>query len=185
MNPKVKTVLKIISSAMACIVVILAMLLVGVRIFGVEVLTILSPSMEPKYPTGSVIYVVDTDPAELKVRDVITFRLSENMTATHRIIELIPDEDDPSIVRFRTKGDNNNTVDGALVEFGDVIGKPVLCIPLLGYLAMYIQSPPGSYIAIGVALVMILFVMIVDIITDDKKDSKNKLNKGEDHNEEN
>jgi len=49
------------------------------------VLTILSPSMAPKHPTGSVIYIVDVDPAKLEVDDVITFKLTDSMTATHRI----------------------------------------------------------------------------------------------------
>lgn len=182
MNRKLKIVLKAISSVVAGTVVLLAVLLVGVRIFGIQVLTILSPSMEPKYPTGSVIYIVDVHPAELKVNDVITFQLTDNMTATHRIIELVPDEDDSSMIRFRTKGDNNDTADGSLVEFDDVVGKPVLCIPLLGYLAMLIQNPPGSYIAIGVGLAMILFVMIVDTVIDGKK-SKKFVHKGEIDNE--
>ena len=185
MNSKIKKFFKIIYSVFSGIVVVLSILLVGVRLFGIDILTIVSPSMEPEYPTGSVIYIVDTDPAELKVNDVITFRLSKNTTATHRIIELVPDEEDPSIVRFRTKGDNNNTVDGALVEFGDVVGKPILCIPFLGYVAKSIQKPPGSYIIFSFALATILFVIVAEIVAAGKKYSKNKLNKGEDHNEEN
>ena len=179
MNAKIKKVLKSICSISSAIIVLLAVLLVGVRIFGVQVLTILSPSMEPKYPTGSVIYLVKEDPAKLKVNDVITFKISGNMTATHRIIEIVPDEDDQSIVRFRTKGDNNDTADGSLVNLNDVVGKPVFCIPLLGYLATYIQSPPGSYVTLGVGLAMILLVVIADMLTDDKKENKNKKHKGE------
>lgn len=172
MNPKLNKTLKIISSLTTGIVLLFALLLVGVRIFGLQVLAIISPSMEPNYPTGSVIYIADVNPAELKVNDVITFKLTNSTTATHRIIELVQDEDNPNIVRFRTKGDNNNTIDGSLVEFDDVVGKVVFCIPFLGYLAIHIQSPPGSYIAIGVGLIMIFFVMIIDMITDDKKHKK-------------
>ena len=115
MNPKLKTALKITSNTLLALVIILAILLVGVRIFGIDILTVLSPSMEPKYPTGSLIYLVDVDPAKLEVEDVITYRISDKTTATHRIKEIIPDEDDPSIVRFRTKGDNNDDYDGSLV----------------------------------------------------------------------
>lgn len=179
MNSKLKKALKITSNSFLVLVVILAILLVGVKLVGIEVLTILSPSMEPKYPTGSLVYLVDTDPAKLGVDDVITFKISDSMTATHRIKEIIPDEDDPSIVRFRTKGDNNDAYDGNLVEFEDVKGKAVFCIPLLGYLAQYIQSPPGTYVAIGAALAMIVFVMIVDTVTDDQKVKSKNSDKGE------
>ena len=185
MNRKLKIALKTASNTLLALVIILAILLVGVKIVGIEPLVVLSPSMEPKYPTGSLIYLADVDPAKLEVEDVITYRISDKTTATHRIKEIVPDEDDPSIVRFRTKGDNNDTHDGNLVEFDQVEGKVIFCIPLMGKLAMYIQSPPGLYIAIGSALAIILFVMIVDTVTDDKK-SKNKNNShiGEAPNEE-
>lgn len=174
MSKAVKGVLKAVSSVMVGIVITLAILLVGVRAVGLQPYTILSPSMKDVYPTGSLIYVKKTDPASLDVKDVITFRISENMTATHRIIELVPDEDDPGVVRFRTKGDNNDSPDGALVEYSDVLGTPVFCIPLLGFLAQYIQSPSGSVVAITVGIASILFVSIVDIVTDDKDKKRDK-----------
>lgn len=183
MNSKLKITLKIASNTLLIFVVVLAILLVGVKIVGIDVLTVLSPSMEPKYPTGSLIYLVDVDPAKLEVEDVITYRISENTTATHRIKEIIPDESDPSIVRFRTKGDNNDNYDGKLVGFEQVEGKVIFCIPLLGYLAMYIQSPSGLYVAIGTALVIIFFVMIVDTVTDDKRIKNKNKHKGESQNE--
>ncbi len=170
MNQKLKKALKIVSNSLLALFVILAILLVGVRIVGIDVLTVLSPSMEPKYPTGSLIYVVGVDPSELKVEDVITYRISDKTTATHRIKEIIPDENDPSIVRFRTKGDNNDDYDGKLVEFEQVEGKVIFCIPLLGQLAMFIQNPPGIYVAIGVALAVIFFMVIADTVTVDKKE---------------
>ena len=183
MKSKSKKILNSLTTIIVVMFVILAILLVGVRIFGIDILTVLSPSMEPKYPTGSLIYLVDVDPAKLEVEDVITYRISEKTTATHRIKEIIPDEDDPSIVRFRTKGDNNDDYDGSLVEFEQVEGKVIFCIPLLGHLAMYIQRPPGLYVAIGTALAIIFLVMIVDTVTDDKKTKNKNEHKGESDNE--
>ena len=183
MKSRLNKILNSLTTIIVVMVVILAILLVGVRIVGIDILTVLSPSMEPKYPTGSLIYLVDVDPAKLKVEDVITYRISEKTTATHRIKEIIPDEDDPSIVRFRTKGDNNDDYDGSLVEFEQFEGKVIFCIPLLGYLAMYIQSQPGLYVAIGVALAIIFCVMIVDTVTDDKKSKNKNEHKGESDNE--
>jgi len=166
-------VLKIVSTVLVAIVLLLAVLFVGVRIFGVDVYTVLSGSMEETYPTGSLIYVKDVDPADLKEDDVITFRLGGSAIATHRIIELVPDSYDPSVIRFRTKGDSNDTADGT-VEFDEVIGQPVFMIPYLGYLAYLIQEPPGSYAAICVALGVLLFVILVDLISDDWKKKHSK-----------
>ena len=90
MNAKLIKALKIISNSLLVLVLILAILLVGLKFVGMDILIVLSPSMEPKYPTGSLIYLVDVDPSTLKVNDVITYRLSSTATATHRIMEIIP-----------------------------------------------------------------------------------------------
>lgn len=168
MNSKVKKTLKVISNALVVLVVVFAFLLHGFQLFGLKPYSVLSGSMESVYPTGSLIYVAKADPAELVVNDIITFKMPSGTIATHRIIELVADETEPDIIRFRTKGDENNIADGTLVDFGSVIGKPVFCIPFLGYLATYIMHPPGKYVAITVAVALILIEMIISIALDDK-----------------
>ncbi len=174
MNFKAKKTLKIISDILVILVVVLAFLLHGVKLFGLTPYSVLSGSMESVYPTGSLIYVVKTDPEKLKVGDAITFKMDNGTTATHRIVELVADEENRSIIRFRTKGDENKIVDGPPVEFEDVIGKPVFCIPLLGYLATYILHPPGKYICITVSIALILIEIIISILIDDTDKNKAK-----------
>lgn len=183
MNPKLGRALKISSSALIGAVVLLASLLYGVRLVGLVPYTVLSPSMEPKYPTGSLIYLTDVDPSTLQAGDVITFRLGVDTTATHRIVELVPDEQDPTYIRFRTKGDNNDTADGSLVEPTAVVGKAVFCIPYLGYLAQSMQKAPGSYVVIIIGLIMIAYVVVVDIITEEPRE-KTYFEEGDVQNEE-
>ena len=65
----------ILSTVMVVLVVLFAVLLVGVRVFGIQVYSVISGSMEPEYPVGSLIYVKKVDPDEIKVRDVITYVL--------------------------------------------------------------------------------------------------------------
>lgn len=175
MNKKLIKVLKISNSAFVCITVVFALLLVGVRLFGLQVFTVLSPSMEPDYPTGSLVYVKAVDSAMLKVNDVITFRLSGSTTATHRIIELVPDENDPETIRFRTKGDNNAIADTTLVEYQNVIGKVIFCVPLLGYIAMYIQHPPGMFIVIALGVTILLVMFLIEYITNEKKKTSDSI----------
>lgn len=143
--------------------VILALLLVGARVVGLQVFTVLSGSMEPTYHVGSLIYVKKVDPYELKSGDVITFMMNEDTVATHRIEEVIVDENDELIVRFRTKGDANQAADGALVHYKNVIGSPVFTIPKLGYVADYIQNPPGTYVAIAGFALFLLLMFIPDL----------------------
>ena len=165
------------TTVLVCAVVILALLLVGVRLVGFQVFTVLSGSMEPTYHVGSLIYVKDVDPFELESGDVITFMLSEETIATHRIIEVVPDEVDASVVRFRTQGDANEAPDGSLVHYKNVIGSPVFTIPKLGYVANYIQNPPGTYIAISAGAILLLLVFIPDLFDEEEDKKKAKKRK--------
>ena len=174
MGKTLKKILNVISTILVAIVVVLALLLVGARFIGLNVYTVLSGSMEPTYHVGSLIYVKDVDTDELKAGDVITYMLDEDTIVTHRIADVIPDETDPSIIRFQTKGDANDSVDGSLVHYKNVIGTPVFSIPKLGYLANYIQKPPGRYIAISAGAIILLLVFLPDLFSDDEKSEKKK-----------
>lgn len=174
MNKSLKKIWNVISSILVALVVILALLLVGARVVGLQVFTVLSGSMEPTYHTGSLIYVKKVDPYTIKEGQPITFMLDENTVATHRVVGIVPDEEDPTVIRFRTKGDANEAEDGSLVHYKNVIGTPIFSIPYLGYVADYIQHPPGMYIAISAGAVLLLLVFIPDIFADDKEKEKKK-----------
>lgn len=172
-----KTVRKIwdvVTSVLVAAVVVLAVLLVGVRLVGFQVFTVLSGSMEPTYHTGSLIYVKEVDYKEIEPGQVITFMLDEDTVATHRVVEVVPDEEDSAVLRYRTKGDANDSEDGSLVHYKNILGTPVFTIPYLGYLANYIQNPPGMYIAISVGAVFLLLVFLPDLIFDDEEEKEGK-----------
>ena len=171
MNQKLKKALKIVSNLLVIFVVVLAILLVGVRILGLKVFTVLSPSMEPTYKTGSVIYVKSIKPEDLKVDDIITFSISKTTTATHRIVEVLPKNN--GALYFQTKGDANKVKDASPVHEANIIGKPVFTIPYLGYLANFIQNPRGKYLSIAIILILLIVVFMLDTLTsDDDKKSK-------------
>lgn len=171
----IKKIMNITAGILVTVMVLLAVALAGVRLVGMQVFTVLSGSMEPNYHVGSLIYVKKVDYTQLKAGDVITFMLDEDTVATHRIVEVVPDEEDPSVLRYRTKGDANEAVDGSLVHYKNVVGSPVFTIPGLGYLASYIQNPPGTYIAISVGAILLLIVFLPDLLfDDDKKEKKEK-----------
>ena len=163
-----KKILRMITSLIVLLAVVFAFLVVGIRLFGVDVYTVLSPSMEPEYKTGSLLYVKEVDPSTLSVNDVITFQLTDNITATHRIIEIIEDEQDASVKLFRTKGDANDLADDAPVSCDRIVGQPVFCIPYLGYAASYIQQPPGSYAALAIGAAIVFLVLLIDLLTGER-----------------
>ena len=164
MNKSLKKIWNVISSILVALVVLLALLLVGARVVGLQVFTVLSGSMEPTYHTGSLIYVKKVDPYTIKEGQPITFMLDENTVATHRIVGVVPDEEDPTVIRFRTKGDANEAEDGSLVHYKNVIGTPVFSIPRLGYLANYIQHPPGTYVAVSAGAAVLLLMFLPELL---------------------
>ncbi len=169
-----KRIWNVITTILVVLVVILAMLLGGVRLFGFQVFAVLSGSMEPNYHVGSLIYVQEVDYRDLEPGDVITFMLNEDTVATHRIVGVVPDENDPSVLRYRTKGDANDVEDGTLVHYKNILGTPKFTIPMLGYVANYIQNPPGSYIAIAGGAVLMILVFLPDLFGSDEPEDKPK-----------
>ena len=151
----------IVSTVLVGAVVVLAVLLLGGRLLGWQVFTVVSGSMEPVYHVGDLLYVRPTDPADLQPGDVITFVMNEQLVVgTHRVVEV---EDTGERLYFYTKGDANAAMDAAPVAQENVLGTPVFSIPLLGYVAAFVQQPPGSYVAVAVGAVLLALVLLPDL----------------------
>ena len=110
----------------------------------------------------------------MQTGDVITYMVNEETVVTHRIVGIMPDENEAGVVRFRTKGDANNSEDGTLVHSQNVIGTPVLTIPEIGYAVDYIQHPPGMYFGIAGAALLLVLVFVPDLLFDDEAEKKKK-----------
>lgn len=175
MKNKVKKIVNAVSKIVVVVVLIIAILLVGTRLIGYRSFVVLSGSMEPTYHVGSVIYVQNTPAEEIEVGDPITFVLDENLTvATHRVVAI-----DKARHEFTTKGDANDFEDGKPVHFNNLIGKPILTIPKLGYIVNYIQHPPGTYLALAFGALLVLFAFLPDLFDDEKKEKRKKEKKAE------
>lgn len=172
-----KRVISVATTTMLVVVLLLAAALVGVRIFGIAPYTVLSGSMEPTYHVGSLIYVKRVEPATLEVGDPITYVMENGTVVTHRVIGIVEDYGGEGVRGFKTKGDANNTEDGGAVHSKNVLGRPIFTIPYLGYLAYAIQTPPGSYLAIGLCIVVVLMTFLPDLL--DKLEEEEAAKKAE------
>ena len=153
-----KKVWSVISTVIVILMVVCAVFLMGSRLIGFQCYNIISPSMEPEYSVGDLIYVKDVDPSTVKVGDVITFVVNEDLVVgTHRVVRI-----DNEKKHFITKGDMNDTEDPP-VHFKNLIGVPEFAIPKLGYVSDFIQNPPGMYITIAVGALLILLVFLPDM----------------------
>jgi len=113
------------------------------QVFGYQLKTVLSGSMEPDIQTGSIIAVkLAEDKNNFKEGDVITFQAEENMLITHRITEVVKSGDS---VLYRTKGDNNNAEDMNPVISDNVVAKYTgFTLPYVGYFINFSQSKNGA-----------------------------------------
>jgi len=134
------------------------------NIVKIKTYVVTSGSMEPLYPTGSLIYVKKVQPEEIVVNDSITFYMENSkIIATHQVYEI--DKENKS---FKTQGINNKDEDGNIihdatpVQYASLIGKPVLCIKYLGYINRLITTPPGMYIIIMFTIFIILIYHIIE-----------------------
>lgn len=157
------------------VLLILALLLVfafvGAKFIGYTPYVVTSGSMQPLYPVGSIIYVKEVAPEDVQEGDSITFYLGEDTIATHQVWEI-----DTQERTFRTQGINNLDEDGEMihdatpVSFDDLIGKPVLCVPIIGTLYGLLRTPVGLC---AVAFVAIL-VLLVSVLTASKEETSKK-----------
>lgn len=115
------------------------------EVFGYQLKTVLSGSMEPDIQTGSIIAVKSGgDMTRFEVGDVITFGDAEQKLITHRVEEVVQNNEQ---VLYRTKGDNNNSVDRDLVLSENVVASyNGFTIPYIGYLITFAQSQNGAFL---------------------------------------
>ena len=155
-------------SLLVALIVLCALFLMGCRILGYQVFTVVSGSMEPTFCTGDLIYVKKTDPNAIRVGDPITFVLNESLVvATHRVVEV-----DRENAHFYTKGDANEVADQTPVHFNNVIGVPSFRIPKLGYVSDFIQNPPGLYVTIAGCAVLVFLAFLPDVIAGSERTGK-------------
>ena len=117
------------------------------RLFGYHIYSVVSGSMEPAIPTGSLVYIRETAPEDVEADDVIAFYSSADSASiiTHRVVE-----NRVLMGEFITKGDANHTEDMNPVPYSNLIGKVVRSFPEIGAMAQILTGKEGKFIAAGV-----------------------------------
>lgn len=162
----IKKIWNVVSTVLVVVFVLSAVFLMGSRLLGYEVYTVISGSMEPELSVGDLLYVKPVDPATIQVGDDITFVLNEDLVvATHRVVRI-----DAEKKHFYTRGIANDIDDSDPVHFNNVRGVVKFSIPLLGYVSDYIQNPPGMYITIAAGAVLIILVFLPDFLPKKKEE---------------
>lgn len=123
-------------------------------------LTVLTGSMTPKIPVGSVVVDRPVDPGTLKVGDIATYQKVAGKAeyVTHRIIKI---DTSKSPVLFTFKGDANRGPDALPVPATAIRGKVWFHLPYLGALREGLRTKGGVS---GVAMLLLLAYAVSQLV---------------------
>lgn len=139
----------------------------GIKLFVVE-----TDSMSPIFYGGDLIVTKTIAPDKLEVKDIISFREGKSVV-THRIEEITTKGNS---LAFVTKGDANNAIDsGEPVVSDNVESVYLFRIAKLGRLAMFMQTPIGMLVFVGIPVIaFILYDILSRVLYNKKEDVKEK-----------
>lgn len=140
------------------VAIILAAVLVP-RVAGATPYTIITSSMEPSLPPGTLVIVKPVDPSEIRVGDVITVQLEsgEDTVVTHRVSGIAQQLDGD--VLFETKGDANDAPDTELRLPVQVRGEVWYSLPYLGYVSTALTGGERQWIITAIAIGLIVYAL--------------------------
>ena len=141
----------LVGMILACAVVVVP------KFAGISVYAVISGSMEPTIPTGSLVFVEKVEPEELLTNDIVAYnsQIAGGGVITHRVVEIKKEERS-----FITKGDANSSSDVTPVKFEQLVGRVKSFIPGLGKLALFLSEKSGKLIAGGVILVALFLNLL-------------------------
>lgn len=131
---------KILNIIVPTLLIILALNLITTKsdklfeIIGYRTYTVLSGSMEPKFYPGDIVITKHKNKTDIKLNDIVTYKDSEGVVITHRIIKETPEG-------YITKGDNNNVEDAEILTKDNIIGEVKFSIPKIGYIMNFLSKP--------------------------------------------
>ena len=155
-------VCSVLGTAILIFIILLCIPYTLPKVLGGQIYTVISGSMEPAIPTGSLVYVEGIEPEDIQVHDVIAFYGGRDANAiiTHRVVEnrIVMGE-------FITKGDANQTNDMNPVKYDELIGRVEWSVPEVGVIAQMLTGMEGKIAAgslIGLAVVLHVIAAILE-----------------------
>lgn len=121
------------------------------RLGGATPYAVLTGSMRPELPPGTLVVVRPVAPEEIAVGDVITYQLHSGAgtVVTHRVTGVGVKASGERI--FRTKGDANSAVDQTPVRPVQIRGELWYAVPHLGFVNRYVNNDQRHLVTVALA----------------------------------
>ena len=119
-------------------------------------LIVLTDSMYPEIKSGDLILCNKVEAQDIADGDVISFydpMGNGTSVVTHRVLEIVNENGE---ISFRTKGDNNNAEDQMPVPAESLIGIYQSRIPVVGNIAMFMQTTTGLIVCVVLPIVLLV-----------------------------
>ncbi len=122
------TTVVLILAVLLCLFIAIQVMTTGrVSVFGFSLFRVVTGSMEPQIPVGSLLWCQDTEIDAVAVDDIVCFYSQEGQlqgkVITHRVIQIMEGTDGQ--IWLETKGDANAVSDVQYVIADNLIGKVV------------------------------------------------------------
>ena len=139
------------------LVAILFAAIVVPKVSGAQPYTVLTSSMKPEYPPGTLIVVRKVDASTLRIGDVVTYQIRSNDpdVITHRIVGFTFDQQGNRLLQ--TQGDAVAVPDANSVQSKQVRGKLWYSIPYLGYVNNWISGSTRLIVVYAIAGALLLY----------------------------
>lgn len=110
-----------------------------------------SMAAEPKpvINPGDVVIVNDVDPTQVTTGDIVTYTTGSETPTTHRVVDV--QRQDGQLL-FTTKGDNNEDADPQAIQAGQLLGRVMLTIPLIGHVVLFANTTLGFATLVGLPI---------------------------------
>lgn len=144
----------VLAMTMFAVVVFAVIVLVVVpRATGAVPLSVLSGSMSPSIPAGSMVIVRPVDSADIDIGDVITYQLrpGDPTLVTHRVVGITYSAE-PT---FITRGDANTINDRDPVTVEQIRGEVWYSVPFVGHVADRLDGSQRDLLRQGLAGVLL------------------------------
>ena len=134
----------------------------GPRTGWYQTLTVLTGSMSPTIPAGSVVIVRPEPMSELRVGDVLVFKdpRGRGETLTHRVQQIEPGDAGPVVV---TRGDANGAADPPTRLVGDTAWTVRSTLPKLGFVLQWLRLPAVRLLTVVVSPLLFVIVTLLYI----------------------
>ncbi|MEV4687386.1 signal peptidase I [Microbacterium sp. LWH3-1.2] len=149
-----------LSASILVLLLAVAVAVVGLPVVvGGSAMTVLTQSMEPGLPHGTLVVIRPTPVDEIRVGDVVTYQISSGEAAvvSHRVVSKTYADGE---LTFVTKGDNNDSVDPAPVKPVQIRGTLWYSLPLLGWVNNVLNGSNRAVVLAVVAGSLFLYAAV-------------------------